>query len=161
MANPFRLRWLDGWTFQTVLMEGDVQVEARGFGICLRTRVRPGETPRTAADRLVLEEDRRRHSLHHAWLRGQTMPESADLGRLPGAQPDLPSPVPAAEVDASLAAERPDPAVAAPESSSESTRSGESADVPATAVDRSAAAGLPEVSHVVRPLDSQLSRSLH
>lgn len=92
MANPFRLRWLDGWTFQTVLMEGDVQVEARGFGICLRTRVRPGETPRTAADRLVLEEDRRRRSLHNAWLRGQAMAEPTDLGSLPGAQPDLPTP---------------------------------------------------------------------
>lgn len=94
MANPFRLRWLDGWTFQTVLMEGDVQVEARGFGICLRTRVQPGETPRTAADRLVLEEDRRRRSLHHAWLRGQTMPERPELLTLPGARPDLPSPSP-------------------------------------------------------------------
>lgn len=92
MANPFRLRWLDGWTFQTVLMEGDVQVEARGFGICLRTRLLPGETPRSAADRLVLEEDRRRRSLHHAWLRGQTLAEQADLDRLPGARPDLPSP---------------------------------------------------------------------
>lgn len=92
MANPFRLRWLDGWTFQTVLMEGDVQVEARGFGICLRTRLLPGETPRSAADRLVLEEDRRRRSLHHAWLRGQTIDEQAELGSLPGARPDLPSP---------------------------------------------------------------------
>ncbi len=92
MANPFRLRWLDGWTFQTVLMEGDVQVEARGFGICLRTRLRNGETPRSAADRLVLEEDRRRRSLHHAWLRGQALAEPAELGSLPGARPDLPSP---------------------------------------------------------------------
>ena len=91
MANPFRLRWLDGWTFQTVLMEGDVQVEARGFGISLRTRVQPGETPRMAADRLVLEEDRRRRSLHHDWLRGQTMPERSVPDRLPGARPDLPS----------------------------------------------------------------------
>jgi hypothetical protein len=77
-------------------MEGASQVEARGFGICLRTRVQPGETPRTAADRLVLEEDRRRRALHNAWLRGQTMPERSKLDRLPGAQQDLPSPNPSA-----------------------------------------------------------------
>ena len=43
MTNPFRLRWLQGWTFQVVLMEGHVQVEAHGFGICLRTAVMPGK----------------------------------------------------------------------------------------------------------------------
>ena len=46
MTNPFRLRWLQGWTFQVVLMEGHVQVEAVGFGICLRTAVLPGESPK-------------------------------------------------------------------------------------------------------------------
>ncbi|MFM7311742.1 MAG: copper-binding protein [Cyanobium sp.] len=73
MANPFSVRWLTGWTFQTVLMEGEVQVEAHGFGICLRTPVLPGESPVTAADRLVLAEDRRRRALHSAWLRGQRL----------------------------------------------------------------------------------------
>ena len=73
MTNPFRLRWLQGWTFQVVLMEGHVQVEAHGFGICLRTAVMPGESPHAAADRLVLSEDRRRRALHNAWLRGQDM----------------------------------------------------------------------------------------
>ena len=73
MTNPFRLRWLQGWTFQVVLMEGHVQVEAVGFGICLRTAVLPGESPQAAADRLVLSEDRRRRALHNAWLRGQDM----------------------------------------------------------------------------------------
>ena len=73
MSNPFRLRWLQGWTFQVVLMEGHVQVEAHGFGICLRTAVMPGESPQAAADRLVLSEDRRRRALHNAWLRGQDM----------------------------------------------------------------------------------------
>ena len=71
MTNPFRLRWLEGWTFQVVLMEGHVQVEAQGFGITLRTPVLPQETPQAAADRLVLDEDRRRRSLRQAWLRGQ------------------------------------------------------------------------------------------
>ena len=78
MTNPFRLRWLQGWTFQVVLMEGQVQVEAHGFGICLRTAVLPGETPQTAADRLVLSEDRRRRALHNAWLQGQ------DISQRPG-----------------------------------------------------------------------------
>ena len=35
-----------GLTFQVVLMEGKVQVEAHGFGICLRTAMEPGESPR-------------------------------------------------------------------------------------------------------------------
>ncbi len=138
MANPFRLRWLDGWTFQTVLMEGAVQVEARGFGICIRTTVQPGETPRTAADRLVLEEDRRRRSLHNAWLRGQAMPENAELGTLPGASLDLPSPQGVAS-----------PAV---EPSDQETKT-------ETAIPVTDAA--PGASNVVRQLDSQLSRSIN
>ena len=79
MTNPFRLRWLQGWTFQVVLMEGNVQVEAHGFGICLRTAVLPGESPQAAADRLVLSEDRRRRALHNAWLRGQHMPQPSGV----------------------------------------------------------------------------------
>lgn len=78
MSNPFRLRWLQGWTFQVVLMEGHVQVEAHGFGICIRTAVQPGETPHSAADRLVLAEDRRRRSLHNAWLKGQDLPSNPE-----------------------------------------------------------------------------------
>ena len=79
MTNPFRLRWLQGWTFQVVLMEGHVQVEAHGFGIRLRTAVTPGESPQAAADRLVLSEDRRRRALHSAWLRGQDMTQPAGV----------------------------------------------------------------------------------
>ena len=79
MTNPFRLRWLQGWTFQVVLMEGHVQVEAHGFGICLRTAVLPGESPHAAADRLVLSEDRRRRALHNAWLRGQDLTQPAEV----------------------------------------------------------------------------------
>ena len=64
-------------------MEGQVQVEAHGFGICLRTVVLPGESPRASADRLVLAEDRRRRALHNAWLRGQ------DLTRTSEPSPDM------------------------------------------------------------------------
>jgi hypothetical protein len=77
MTNPFSVRWLAGWTFQTVFMEGEVQVEAHGFGICLRTSMLPGESPIAAADRLVLAEDQRRRALHNAWLKGQRLPETA------------------------------------------------------------------------------------
>jgi hypothetical protein len=52
-------------------MEGHVQVEAQGFGITLRTPVFPQEAPQAAADRLVLDEDRRRRAMRQAWLRGQ------------------------------------------------------------------------------------------
>ena len=83
LCNPFRLRWLQGWTFQIVLMEGHVQVEAHGFGICLRTAVLPGESPHSAADRLVLAEDRRRRALHHAWLRGQNLPANSERSVVP------------------------------------------------------------------------------
>ena len=85
MANPFSVRWLAGWTFQTVLMEGEVQVEAHGFGICLRTPVLPGESPISAADRLVLAEDQRRRALHSAWLRGQSLPAGSEAMPLNGA----------------------------------------------------------------------------
>ena len=85
MANPFSVRWLAGWTFQTVLMEGEVQVEAHGFGICLRTPVLPGESPISAADRLVLAEDQRRRALHSAWLRGQPLPAGSETMPLNGA----------------------------------------------------------------------------
>ena len=88
MANPFSVRWLAGWTFQTVLMEGAVQVEAHGFGICLRTPVLAGESPVTAADRLVLAEDRRRRALHNAWLRGQAVAAPSTAPELSGAVAD-------------------------------------------------------------------------
>ena len=61
-------------------MEGHVQVEAQGFGIRLRTAIRPGESPQSSADRLVLAEDQRRRALHHAWLRGQSLAQPLDPG---------------------------------------------------------------------------------
>ena len=62
MSNPFEVRWLKGWMFEVVLMDGRVQVEARGFWICLRSPMDPGETPQSAADRLVMAEQKRRLS---------------------------------------------------------------------------------------------------
>ena len=89
MSNPFSVRWLAGWTFQTVLMEGCVQVEAHGFGICLRSPMLPGESPVVAADRLVLAEDQRRRALHNAWLRGQRLPAAQLPPPLSGASPEV------------------------------------------------------------------------
>jgi hypothetical protein len=89
MSNPFSVRWLAGWTFQTVWMEGGVQVEAHGFGICLRSPMLPGESPVVAADRLVLAEDRRRRALHNAWLRGQRLPSTQTAPPLSGATAEV------------------------------------------------------------------------
>ena len=83
MSNPFRIRWLRGWTFQIVFMEGKVQVEAHGFGICLRSALNTGESPTAAADRLVLAEDRRRRALYQAWIKGQTLPSACEGQPLP------------------------------------------------------------------------------
>jgi hypothetical protein len=89
MSNPFSVRWLAGWTFQTVFMEGRVQVEAHGFGICLRSPLLPGESPIVAADRLVLAEDQRRRALHNAWLRGQRLPPPPVAPPLSGASAEV------------------------------------------------------------------------
>ena len=89
MSNPFSVRWLAGWTFQTVFMEGCVQVEAHGFGICLRSPLLPGESPIVAADRLVLAEDQRRRALHNAWLRGQRLPPAPFAPPLSGASAEV------------------------------------------------------------------------
>ena len=89
MANPFSVRWLAGWTFQTVMMEGAVQVEAHGFGICLRTPLLSGESPTAAADRLVLAEDRRRRALHNAWLRGERLSDDREAPALSDAVADV------------------------------------------------------------------------
>ena len=78
MSNPFRIRWLRGWTFQIVFMEGKVQVEAHGFGICLRSALNTGESPTAAADRLVLAEDRRRRALYQAWIKGKTLSSACE-----------------------------------------------------------------------------------
>ncbi len=50
-------------------MKANVNIEAYGFGVCLRTCLLQGESPETAADRLVLAEDRRRKTLQNKWQR--------------------------------------------------------------------------------------------
>lgn len=48
-----------------------------------------GESPITAADRLVLAEDRRRRSLHTAWLRGQQLQSVIEPPPLEGAAAEV------------------------------------------------------------------------
>ncbi len=79
MSNPFRLRWLQGWNFQLVLMEGNVKVEAYGFGICLRTSLLPGEAPSAAADRLVLSENDRRKAHHKSWIKSKALNSPSEI----------------------------------------------------------------------------------
>ncbi len=75
MSNPFQLKWLNGWNFQLVIMDGNVNVEAYGFGIYLRTSLLPGESPKSAADRLIYAENRRRRALRNSWKEGQSSQE--------------------------------------------------------------------------------------
>ena len=103
MSNPFRIRWLRGWTFQIVFMEGKVQVEAHGFGICLRTALNSGESPTAAADRLVLAEDRRRRALYQAWIKGQT-PRPLNEGQFQAQEPLQEAPDSLVVVDSSAVA---------------------------------------------------------
>ena len=70
MTNPFRSAGC-GLDLPGGVDGRQGQVEAHGFGICLRTAMEPGESPQAAADRLVLAEDRRRRALHQAWINGQ------------------------------------------------------------------------------------------
>ncbi len=74
MKSPFRLRWLEGWIFQVVFMGPQMQIEAHGFGICLRKSLSPGESLHMAADSLILTENERRRSIYRAWIRSNTSP---------------------------------------------------------------------------------------
>ena len=72
-------RWLQGWTFQVVLMEGHVQVEAHGFGIRLRTAVLPGEVLRALLIDLFSPRIVVAGLFITAWLRGQELNQPTDL----------------------------------------------------------------------------------
>ena len=67
MKNPFSLYWNKNWTFQIVHTEGGIHIEAKGLGILLRKPFSPNESPLTAADKLVLSEDKNRQSLFNSW----------------------------------------------------------------------------------------------
>ena len=69
MDNPFQLNWIKDWSFKIVIKGGIVLIEASGLGVSVSTCLLPGESPISAADRLVLNEDQRRRSLHKIWKR--------------------------------------------------------------------------------------------
>ncbi|TGG79016.1 MAG: copper-binding protein [Aphanocapsa feldmannii 277cV] len=71
MANPFQVRWLEGWSFQLILQGGRPVVEAQGFGVWLQKPLLPGESPGEAADRILWREEQRRRSMHGAWRRSE------------------------------------------------------------------------------------------
>ncbi len=83
MNNPFYIEWLKGWAFQIVLMEGNVKIEAIGFGVKLSSSFLPGESRQIAADRLVLLEDQKRNSLKNSWARNNSTSPRLDTENNP------------------------------------------------------------------------------
>ncbi len=67
MHNPFSIYWNKNWSFQIVHMEGGTYIEAKGLGVILRKPLPATESPHTAADNLVLSEDKNRKSLFNSW----------------------------------------------------------------------------------------------
>ena len=67
--NPFHLKWNRGWSFIFFLEGGIPKIEARGFGISIRTNIEDGESPYETADRLVFKEQRIRKSRYYSWRR--------------------------------------------------------------------------------------------
>ena len=55
------------WTFQIVNMEGGIHIEAKGLGILIRKPLLATESPYTAADNLVCDEDKNRQFLFNSW----------------------------------------------------------------------------------------------
>ena len=67
--NPFYLRWNRGWSFIFFFEGGVAKIEARGFGISMKTNIQKGESPTESADRLIFKEQRRRKSIYSSWIK--------------------------------------------------------------------------------------------
>ena len=67
--NPFYIKWNKGWSFILFLEGGTANIEARGFGISIKTKIENGESPSETADRLILKEQRIRKSRYYSWTR--------------------------------------------------------------------------------------------
>ncbi len=67
MHNPFSIYWNKNWTFQIVHMEGGIYIEAKGLGVLIRKPLLATDSPFTAADHLVNNEDKNRKSLFKSW----------------------------------------------------------------------------------------------
>jgi hypothetical protein len=67
MHNPFSVYWNKNWTFQIVHMEGGIYIEAIGLGALIRKPLLATDSPFTAADNLVYDEDKNRKFLFNSW----------------------------------------------------------------------------------------------
>ena len=67
--NPFYLQWNKDWSFTLFLEGGKSRIEAKGLGIIIVKDILFGETPKEAADRLIIREHKHRRSLYHSWQR--------------------------------------------------------------------------------------------
>ena len=54
--NHLYLGWNKGWSFLFFFESGITKIEAKGFGICITTKVEKRELPLESADRLVSKE---------------------------------------------------------------------------------------------------------
>ena len=68
-SNPFYLGWNKGWIFLLFLEGANAKIEARGYGISIKTSIEKEESPYQSADRLVLKEQRNRKSRYYSWLK--------------------------------------------------------------------------------------------
>ena len=55
--------------FLFFLEGGIAEIEAKGFGISITTKVEKGESPLESADRLVSKEQRIRKSRYYSWIK--------------------------------------------------------------------------------------------
>ena len=69
--NPFYLGWNKGWSFLFFSSWSNClsEIEAKGFGISITTKVEKGESLLESADRLVSKEQRIRKSRYYAWVK--------------------------------------------------------------------------------------------
>ena len=72
MHNPFTVFWNKDWSFQIVHMEGGIYIEAQGLGALIRKPLLATESPFTAADSLVHNEDKNRKFLFNSWKSRRT-----------------------------------------------------------------------------------------
>ena len=55
--------------FSIFFVGGIANIEAKGFGISIMTKVEKGELPLESADRLVSKEQRIRKSRYYSWVK--------------------------------------------------------------------------------------------
>ena len=67
--NPFYLGWNKGWIFLLFLEGANAKIEARGYGISIKTSIEKEESPYQSADRLVLKEQINRKLKYYSWIK--------------------------------------------------------------------------------------------